>query len=437
MDGSPLHPSPGRCPPRPKLPLSQCSNNTAPKYNNRRPQRNGHPSNPHRGSARLYQTPCYPENLNLPPRTGFPIPPLLLNGVSYETHPPYFPPPFAPPPPPPTNHGFDVPPFIVSSQPRYMNSPQHQGTFMPTINNSPFVVGTHTPYGGPTPPYYGGPYIPGPEYFTPPFTIQSQQGEYMNQPQYNGFYTPNMGPPTPLHDSRNQCYATPSALSDNREVTTASVKEPEVVEEETVGIDLLLNSKRLEKAPKLIRIYDSESEANSGEDDASETETEKLSQQRPVSDAVKNVQDGSEVPGAESDVGSEVSYICKTGKENSSNSSDHASDSGTKGTSASLVQCRSHSPPRFRESIQASFQPKTGISVEQYVRRAAVKSGYKFNENALADVIRCLEDERKKDSGVKDETVVKEKGKVSCRVVESQANSRDCSLSRSCSSRSG
>ena len=306
---------------------------------------------------------------------------------------------------------------------------------MPTVNNGPFVVGPHSPYSGPTPPYYGNPYIPGSEYIASSFTIHSQQREVVCQSQHNGVDAPNKEHSASLPEPQSQRRVMPPASSTNGDHKAAIEEEVDLVEADTSGIESLLNSKTPEKAPKLIRIYNSEDEGNSDEDDASETETERPLQEWPVSDMAKDVQVLCEMPSAKSDVRSEIAYGHRPGKEYSSNSNDHNSERSTKDTLASLSLCRSHSPSRLQKSAQASFQPKKGISVEQYVRRAAVESCHRFNEEALADVIQCSENGRKKNLGMKDETV-KVKERTLCREAESRVTSRGCSLSRSCSSQS-
>ncbi|KAJ5548729.1 hypothetical protein N7513_005963 [Penicillium frequentans] len=275
MEGSPLIPNMGRGLPlrtRPHSSSQPARNNNHNGYRYNKPYRNGANKGGYRGFSKYHNPPFQLENIpashlhgELPPshlrgdlplphlRGGFPGPHYWVNGMPYnnERHPSfYYPPPQHP------NDGFHNHPFIVNSQPRYdhphlLPSPDIYNTGIP---GGPLIINGQPQYGDNSPAVYHEFLAPDGVGLSPPASVTSQPGSYFTPQPYTE--------PYPAH----QEYLAPPHVQ--VKVTLPPIK-PEETERKAIeneGIEKLLEPERLEKPPKLIRVYESDTESNDDEE---------------------------------------------------------------------------------------------------------------------------------------------------------------------------
>ncbi|KAJ5692167.1 hypothetical protein N7462_001590 [Penicillium macrosclerotiorum] len=248
VDGSPLRSDMGTFSPHPKpagLSSSHRNGGSQSRYNNYRP-RNG-PSNYHAdqsGFSKLHHPPLHQENL--PPPGGYiSSPPILVNGIPYENHSFY-------PPPPPMPNGFTGPPFMMNGHPGYLGPPQPlPETFMPNISmpGAPFLVTSQLPYAGSTPSFFSGPFAPDNGYFSQPY-----YGELYTAPMTH--LCPPVIPPRrkSSHTVKAECVDEKNGPDEREKEKPADDPEPIIV----AGV--VMNPKTPEKAPRLLRVYEVDSD---------------------------------------------------------------------------------------------------------------------------------------------------------------------------------
>ncbi|KAJ6115052.1 hypothetical protein N7486_000830 [Penicillium sp. IBT 16267x] len=263
MEGSPLIPNVGRGLPlrtRPhgsSQPGRNNSHNGHPRYN--KPYRNGANRGGYRGFSKYHNPPFQQENLppshlrgEMPPphlRAGFPGPYYWVDGMPYnnEPHPSFYHPPQQHP-----NDGFGNHPFIVNSQPRYdhpqlLPSPDVYNTGIPS---GPLIVNGQPQYGGNSPAVYHEFFTPESGFLSPPSSVTSQPGSYFTPQPY--------AEPYPAH----QNYLTPPHVQVKVTLPPTKVEGADEKWIENEGIEKLLEPERLEKPPKLIRVYESDAESD-------------------------------------------------------------------------------------------------------------------------------------------------------------------------------
>lgn len=315
-------------------------------------------------------------------------------------------------------------------------------------------------YSGPAPGYYGEFYFPDNGYYSPQSSMTSQSSGYFgptSQMCYNGPYPQNpdyLTPPssinkaTPPLQTDSTVQEDPGADKGSETVKeqTESDKEPEVnktpepqnepqpgPESEETDIFNLTNP---EKPPRLIRIHDSDSESDSEEEEiVSKTKPKPTTQPLRSLDPVREETEDetttlepdseSDSPASTSDNSSATRKPDMTATQsklqytsNPNTNPDPKSNSNSPSPSPSL-----RSVSRVRKPLEAKYQPTTGVTVEEYVRRELERRQPNWlGEEQALDVIVELEEERKQ--------------KCMWAVFESESSSRSGSLARSCSSKS-
>ncbi|KAJ5999124.1 hypothetical protein N7451_006934 [Penicillium sp. IBT 35674x] len=425
MEGSPLIPNVGRGLPlrtRPHGSSQPARNNNHNGYRHNKPYRNGPNRGGYRGFSKFHNPP-FQENLpashlhgELPPshlggdfslphlRGGFPGPHYWVNGMPYnnERNPSfYYPPPQHP------NDGFNTHPFIVNSQPRYdhphlLPSPDVYNTGIP---GGALIINGQAPYGDNSPGVYHEFFTPESAGLSPPSSVTSQPGSY---------FTPQ--PYTEPYLAHQEYLAPPHAQV---KVTLPPTKPEEsgmkVVEDE--GIEKLLEPERLEKPPKLIRVYKSDAESDDDEEQgkcsARKFEFEETSHLIPALNPVKEEDEKLYVEGHEIQT------------------TEPASNSGP--PSEDQVSTPSHASPR-----SGPCSPPYRIAF--HVRSQLVELESDLGEAAIQEVILSLKRELKlkkqeQEAEMQGEKEA-EKNKRKILVDSGSSTSRSCSLTRSCSSKS-
>lgn len=384
--------------------MSSRNGNGQRRWSGSRPQRGGPGFN--RGGFRAhpkFRPPFAHEN----------IPPFMGNGMPYsENHPPFFPPPPAPAPlPPHSNAGYTNPPFVMDGLPAYTGAPfiPPPPAFAP-VSNGPLIVGSQPGYSPLTPPYYGEQFHQDHGYFGPHPNMNFHPGAWFPPtpptPAYYGEYHPQNPPyfsppefenkPTPpstesstvketettqIHE-RVEPAKSPELLippkAEEQKLEEPKVEEPKTQEsEEEVDIFNLPNP---ETPPRLIRVYQADSESDE-DDDEEETPLRRRSNssrsaQAPSLETVLEEPEEDET---------EESVTTTTLEPASGSDSESAHENRTqnkikrtrvmrtgpyKERSASADSSRSVSRgrSRTRKPLAAEYQPTTGVTVEEYVR---------------------------------------------------------------------
>ncbi|KAJ5639771.1 uncharacterized protein N7484_007633 [Penicillium longicatenatum] len=412
MEGSPLIPNGGRSlplrtrPPGSSQPGRNNNHNGHPRYN--KPYRNGANRGGYRGFSKYHNPPYQPENLppthphgELPPshfRGGFPGPHYWVNGLPYnnEPHPSFYhPPPYRP------NDGFGNHPFIVNSQPRY-DHPQllpSPDVYNPGIPGGPLIINGQPQYGGNSPAVYHEFFTPDSGFLSPPTSITSHPGDYFTpQP----FTEPE---PYPTH----RRYLNPPNVQVKVTMPPNMVERTgkKIIEDE--GIIRLLEPEKPEKAPKLIRVYESDSEYNDEEEHhkcpTPKIELADTNHLIPVLNPVKEEYEELDV---------EEGHETQT-TEPTSNSGPPSEDQ---------VSTPSHASSRSR-----SCSPPSRIAF--HVRSQMAELDSDLDEAAIQEVILSLTRELKLEKQKQEAEKTKEKMLID----RGSSTSRSCSLTRSCLSK--
>ncbi|KAJ5930668.1 hypothetical protein N7466_006161 [Penicillium verhagenii] len=487
MDGSPLAPNVGRpLPLRPRANSSsqpwrnnnhsnqngQNGRNGHPRYN--KPYRNG--NGPSRGGYRgpprypnqqALQENIHPPHFNgefpvpqfrgdMPPphlRGGCPNPPYWGHGMPYNNDPH---PSFYPPPPHHPMNGFGNPPFIMNGPPRYdhPNLLPPPEMYNPGMPNGPLIVNGQPPYGGPNPAFYPEFFTPESAFMSPPSSVSSQPGGYFPPQPYTEPYMPGPHP---------DYLVPPSAPI---KITPPPTEKTQVVEEkatdnggddevtETGSIEKLLERMTVEQAPKLIRVYDSDTESDGEADEdkvpvpipASTVEHDSRKHTVTILDPVKEEDEESAVEKAHDTQSSEQTAVSGPSSEDQASTPSH-----------SCSRSRSCSPPsRVPFEVPSKSSPKAacqnihavgGKTIAEYVRsmveaRQQDNIDETFDESLVREVILSLELEmqQEKELEIAEEIAEadkkKEQGKERSVINRGSSSSRSCSLTRTCSVKS-
>lgn len=416
MEGSPLIPNMGRGFPLRTRPhgSSQLGRNNHhnghPRCN--KPYRTGANRGGYRGFSKYHNPPFQHENLppshlrgDLPPphlRGGFPGPHYWVNGMPYnnEPHPSFY-----HPLPQHPNDGFGNHPFIVNSQPRYdhphLPSPDVYNTGIPS---GPLIINGQPQYGGNSPAVYHEFFTPESAFLSPPSSVTSQPGSYFTPQPYIE--------PYPAH----QKYLAPPHVQVKVTLPSTKVEETEEKIIENEGIEKLLEPERLEKPPKLIRVYESESDTESDDEEEQEEccagniKPEKTNHLIPVLNPLKE---------QDKEVNVEEGHETQT-TEPTSNSGPPSEDQV--------------STPSHASSRSGSCSPPYRIAF--HVRSQLVELDSDLGEAAIQEVILSLKRELKLKKQEQETEKKAEKNKDKVLVNHGSSTSRSCSLTRSCSSKS-
>ncbi|KAJ5152954.1 uncharacterized protein N7482_009432 [Penicillium canariense] len=479
MDGSPLLQESGGGPPRPKphnATFSTGSGNSQQRSSNR-PHRNGPPN--HRGGYRSFpkyhHQPIHHENV--PPRGGrMPSSHVMFNGIPYsnETQQPSYP----HPPPPPVLNGYGGPPLMFNGPPPYIGPHPSPDGFASPMTNGPFIVCSQPAWTAPDPAFYPGPFVASNGYLSPQASINNHSGYFghVSHPGYSDPYPAPLGYMVPSSPNVNSQYNTsnlakgePAGGQDaskykafgkasglERRNEPAKTKNPE---QDMVG-GVPLHPKTPEKAPRLIRVCDSDDEEDAPRDSLDKTPkltTVLVSVQEVAENESATTETASQsrsrsrsVSGSRTRSGSGTDLVSPSGSEKSEENK--TSDIGkpkespdppcSSHNASSTTSSRTCTSPT-RKNVHTKSQTSTGLSIEEYVRREA--SGTGLSEESLQDVIRGLQDERKakQDQGKEEKEEKQEKKNLLGEPDDHQSGSgsnsggsRNGSATRSCSVKS-
>ncbi|KAJ5632939.1 hypothetical protein N7490_009278 [Penicillium lividum] len=403
------------------------NHNGPPRYN--RPYRNGPNRGGYRGFPKYHNSPFQPENSppshprgDFPPHL-LPGPPYWVNGMTYNNEPyPSF---YHPPPQHPSN-SFSNHQFIPNGQPGF----DHPHLLLPPyiyntgIPNVPLIVNGQPSYGSSSPAIYPEMCTPESGFVSTPSSVASQDGSYFTTQTQT---EPCMAPQRDL---------TPPPIKIKVSLPTAKVEEPEETVPECEGIEKLLEQKEPEKPPRLIRIYDSDTESDKeAEEHRGLTRKLELENANRIVPAFKQVKE-------EEEEGKEVDVQ----ERRESRTTEVTSDSGP--PSADQVSTPSHSRSRSRSCSPLS---RTAIHAHSRDSRDADQEVHVTPKKTVAEIVRSvlpkLEsdiDERliqevilEEEERMKQERAMKKKQKLTVdRGSSKSSTSRSCSLTRSCSSKS-
>ncbi|KAJ5798131.1 uncharacterized protein N7503_007427 [Penicillium pulvis] len=409
MEGSPLIPNVGRGLPlrtRPHSSSQPARNNNHNGYRYNKPYRNGANRGGYRGFSKHHNPPFQMENLpashlhgELPLphlRGGFPGPHYWVNGMPYnnERHPSFYYPPSQHP-----NDGFNNHPFIVNSQPRYdhphfLPPPDIYNTGIP---GGALIINGQPQYGDNSPAVYHEFFTPESAGLSPPASVTSQPGSYFTPQPYTE--------PYPAH--QNQLAPPHVQVKVTLPPTKPKDTEEKVVENE--GIEKLLEPERLEKPPKLIRVYESDTESDDEkEQEKCSARIFELGERSPLIPALKSLKEEDEKLKVE---GHDIRTT-----EPTSNSGPPSEDQV--------------STPSHASSRSGSCSPPYRIAF--HVRSQLVELESDLGEAAIQEVILSL----KKELKLKKQEQEAEKNKGKLLLDSGSSTSRSCSLTRSCSSKS-
>ncbi|KAJ5819782.1 hypothetical protein N7474_005373 [Penicillium riverlandense] len=406
------------------------SGNKPPRFNNNRPYRNG-PNNP-----RGYNGPPPPiYNENMPPGGpyppyGPPLHPQMYPGM--PLYPPNVPPPMHPPVSypavyPPASGCGPASPYYYYPPPGPMYNPGPPiASSLPDMNGGAMIVNSQPmPVSMPPPPYCD-PYAPDMGYppYPPPYTMPGPaDGYYMLAMSPEGY-----GPSMEYRFAPSGNNDTSSEKTNGGTPPEASEKDTEKDKTDEPEVDIY--NLPPEKAPRLIKTHNSDSNSNSDSSDAEEQKQEQEEKEdrpsrrekRPKKFTVLDtvVEETECLPHSSSE--SEVSH----------------SPSFSFSPSPPLNESRNHSseptsspdptnPHLQRKGLASKYQPASGITVEEYVRNEAkTKAAWAdLSEELIAQVIGELEEERVDDKKV-----------AQSLITASAGTSRSCSLTRTASSKS-
>ncbi|KAJ5772139.1 hypothetical protein N7520_002668 [Penicillium odoratum] len=405
------------------------NHNGSPRYN--RTYRNGPNRGGYRGFPKYHDSPFQPENSppshprgEFPPHL-LPGPPYWINGMPYNNEP--YPSLYHPPPQHPSN-GLSNHQFIPNNHPGF--DPPHlvppPYVYNTGIPHGPLIVNGQLSYGSNSPAFYREMCTPESGFMSTPSSVASQDGSYFTTQTYT---EPCMAPQRDLAPPLNRIKVS---------LPTAKVEETEEEVPECEGIEKLLEQKEPEKPPRLIRIYDSDTES-----DEEGEEYRGLTRKLELEDANHLVPAFKQVKGEEEE---EEGKKMDVQERRESQNTEVTSDSGP--LSADQRSTPSHSRSRSRSCSPLS---RTAVSVHSRDLRDSDQEVHVTPKKTVAEIVRSvlptLEsdiDERliqevilEEEERMKQERAMKKKQKPTVdRGSSKSSTSRSCSLTRSCSSKS-